>query len=381
MTTGRRVVDRIDTLADWPATPDARYLLASGATTGATSQAQTLTNGVITGKIYPPANSTNAFGLYRANGTTQDAWYDSTSGRLGIGIIPTAKMHIAGEENILTMGNSLTHLYAAFRPAAGYQALFTFYDGASAKWSFGKQSDNSFLIFDNISLRSAVSVAISGDMALQSGGGRVAVGQTSATSLLDIAASTAAQASLRIRSGTWPTSPNDGDIGNDGNAINIMVNGTNAVNTDGGLSVWMQSSTTARNVGRLLWRYTDKTDATRKSEGAVTAFDGATEYKPVRWAANGAALIGFLGTAPVARPAAYTQTYSTAARTVAAYTTDAESAAYTGIDNLQVGSVYAQLADLNSLRVAYENLRASYDGLIQVVNSIIDDNQAYGLFA
>ena len=65
-------------------------LLATGATTGATSQAQTFTNGVITGKVYPSSNGTNAWGLYRANGTTQDFYYDSTNGRLGIGGTPTA---------------------------------------------------------------------------------------------------------------------------------------------------------------------------------------------------------------------------------------------------------------------------------------------------
>lgn len=47
-----------------------------------------------------------------------------------------------------------------------------------------------------------------------------------------------------------------------------------------------------------------------------------------------------------------------------AYTSDAESSAYTGIDNEQDGSVYAQLADLNTLRTAYDNLRASYDDLL-----------------
>lgn len=47
-----------------------------------------------------------------------------------------------------------------------------------------------------------------------------------------------------------------------------------------------------------------------------------------------------------------------------AYSTDDESSAYSGIDNLQVGSVYAQVSDLNQLRTAYENLRASYDDLL-----------------
>lgn len=49
--------------------------------------------------------------------------------------------------------------------------------------------------------------------------------------------------------------------------------------------------------------------------------------------------------------------------TLNAYTTDAESGAYTGIDNAQAGTVYATVADLNALRTAYENLRAMVDDL------------------
>lgn len=80
-----------------------------------------------------------------------------------------------------------------------------------------------------------------------------------------------------------------------------------------------------------------------------------------------------------ATQSAYTQTFSTAARTVNAYTSDTESGAYTGIDNLQAGNVYASVADLNQLRVAYETLRASYDNVMQVVNALIDDHQAFGI--
>lgn len=47
-----------------------------------------------------------------------------------------------------------------------------------------------------------------------------------------------------------------------------------------------------------------------------------------------------------------------------AYTSDGEGSAYTGIDNAQAGTVYATVADLNQLRVAYETLRASYDDLL-----------------
>ena len=88
---------------------------------------------------------------------------------------------------------------------------------------------------------------------------------------------------------------------------------------------------------------------------------------------------GFFGVTPVSRAAALTQTYATADRTLGAYTADDESAAYTGIDNLQAGTVYATVADLNALRVAVENLRAFTEDVAQHHNAVVDDLQAYGL--
>ena len=89
--------------------------------------------------------------------------------------------------------------------------------------------------------------------------------------------------------------------------------------------------------------------------------------------------IGFWNVTPVVQPSAYTQTYSTADKTLAAYTADTESSAYTGIDNAQGGTPYAQLTDLNALRVAYENLRAFTEDLAQHHNSVVDDLQTIGL--
>jgi hypothetical protein len=89
--------------------------------------------------------------------------------------------------------------------------------------------------------------------------------------------------------------------------------------------------------------------------------------------------IGFFASAPVAQAAAYTQTYATADRTLGAYTADDESGAYTGIDNAQGGTPYAQLTDLNALRVAYENLRALNEDTAQMLNALVDDMQAYAL--
>lgn len=45
------------------------------------------------------------------------------------------------------------------------------------------------------------------------------------------------------------------------------------------------------------------------------------------------------------------------------YAPNIQNVAYNGINNAQAGSVYAQLVDLNTLRVAYENLRQSYEDL------------------
>jgi hypothetical protein len=61
--------------------------------------------------------------------------------------------------NLLIIGSGTqANVYAEFRTAAGGQQLFTFYDAGVAKWSFGKQPDNSFLIFSNQAGATALSV-------------------------------------------------------------------------------------------------------------------------------------------------------------------------------------------------------------------------------
>lgn len=55
---------------------------------------------------------------------------------------------------------------------------------------------------------------------------RLIIGNTSGTARLDIGASTTSAASLRIRSGTAPTTPNEGDIWQDGTNIKIYIGGS-----------------------------------------------------------------------------------------------------------------------------------------------------------
>jgi hypothetical protein len=114
-----------------------------------------------------------------------------------------------------------------------------------------------------------------------------------------------------------------------------------------------------------------QTWAQKQTFGGEVEIDGALNHD--------GATVGFRGAAPVAMPAALVQTYATADRTLGAYTPDDESAAYTGIDNAQAGTVYATLADLNALRAAYENLRAFLEDLAQHHNALVDDLQANGL--
>jgi hypothetical protein len=96
-------------------------LLATGATTGATSQAQTFTNGVITGKIYPSADSVTAIQINKADGTTNVLNVDTTNGRVGIGTTaPTSKLHLAaGTATAETAPIKLTSGTLMTNPEAG----------------------------------------------------------------------------------------------------------------------------------------------------------------------------------------------------------------------------------------------------------------------
>jgi hypothetical protein len=180
--------------------------------------------------------------------------------------------------------------------------------------------------------------------------------------------------------------------------------------TYGGVDGWLSNYQPSISTPRLAlvlpeWETTDRPRAVGGSVGFATDTGQAELYDGGAWvtlatgadvalraALAGAAFtgavsvagnlrhlsgqVGFFGATAVSRPAGYTQTYSTAARVLPAYTSDPESSAYTGAADGQ-----AKLADLNSLRVAYENLRTSHEATMQVLNSLLDDLQAFGLLA
>jgi hypothetical protein len=93
------------------------------------------------------------------------------------------------------------------------QGFINFYVGATAKWSIGKNTDNSFLIFDNVGSRAALQVVSNGDMTLMGSGGKVGIGQTP-TAILHLKAGTATAntAPLKFTAGTALTSAEAGTM-------------------------------------------------------------------------------------------------------------------------------------------------------------------------
>jgi predicted phage tail protein len=75
----------------------------------------------------------------------------------------------------------------------------------------------------------------------------------------------------------------------------------------------------------------------------------------------------------------YVNNYNVNALTLNNYTTDIENSAFAGINSGTAGLVYAQVSDLNTLRIAYENLRTSYDNSLQVQSQLIGSLKKLGL--
>jgi hypothetical protein len=89
--------------------------------------------------------------------------------------------------------------------------------------------------------------------------------------------------------------------------------------------------------------------------------------------------LGIWGATPIVRPGPYTQVYTTSSKTLGAYSSIVETTAFAGIASGQTGTPYAQVSDLNNLRMAYENLRQFAENVAQVLNALINDLRSIGL--
>lgn len=199
--------------------------------------------GLVAGDWSPPSDSVTAVSIWNAARSSRVVTVDTANKRVrvdqNINSLAWAALSLRNS-NVGSSAQTRFDLFNNSGESSGVNGFSFFLTNAA--WASPYTSAAGFWHYENGPLLFATNAL---ERLRILANGYVAVGQTSATALLDIAASTINRASLRLRSGTTPTTPNDGDAWNDGNAYAIMVNGTNAVNTDGGLSVWMQSSTNA----------------------------------------------------------------------------------------------------------------------------------------
>jgi hypothetical protein len=323
--TGRRVIDRIAAMTDWPATPDARYSLlghthaGEDITSGTVADARiaeslsgkTLVTPVIASFVNAQHNHADAAGGGTVSGAGGDAAtldgldstafailagqaggqtliggtasgnnltlrstshatkgkiffglagttvYDEANERIGLGTATPAAVFDGLSTSASTI---LFRLKAAasqsadlvdIRNSANVQQVRVASDGSliltgqaiSAGWlapngnsfgQFGAQIGNGFdLYWGDATTRINGSAATDYIQLITNGivrlnvrsDGMIAVGSHTPTAVGDFDASTTARASLRVRAGVAPTSPNDGDIWHDNTNIYIRIGG------------------------------------------------------------------------------------------------------------------------------------------------------------
>jgi hypothetical protein len=169
-------------------------------------------------------------------------------------------------------------------------------------------------------------------------------------------------------------------------AVGCNSTGTPTTNFGAGIAFLAESSTTTnQDQAAIKSSWNVATHASRAADLTFSVYSTTTEQEGIRLrAASGGIQVGVFGVTPVARASAYTQTYSTATKTHSNPTTSSltDSTGGTAGTTIQSGSpAYLQsrfdnnfasvTAQLNALMTDVANVK-------QVLNSVIDDLQAYG---
>lgn len=222
------------------------YAGHSGMTYSSANSRLTVAGGLVAPSMRPASDGTTALQLQNAAGSRL-LFCDTTNGHLNVGITSPRSARITAQ-----WGSGICDLLV---DSTGRGGLLVFYGVNGQNLSFNAYGTGTNLISDigvNYTIDSSSGVgqfvrigakkgpilrlsAEDGSISMLGEGGTgsdfrspvhaglivsasgyVAIGQTAPTALLDLAASTTTRASLRIRSGTAPTSPNAGDIWFDG---------------------------------------------------------------------------------------------------------------------------------------------------------------------
>src|SRR5882672_3203305 len=106
-----------------------------------------------------------------------------SSGNAGIGTTSPGyklEVHAASADQALfqsTDGNRAEVMID--NATGGQQSAICLLDAGAGKWSFGKQSDNTFFLYDIVGARTPLYIAPSGSLTLQASGGNVGIGTLS----------------------------------------------------------------------------------------------------------------------------------------------------------------------------------------------------------
>ena len=236
-----------------------QYLLATGARTGASSQAQAFTNGIIGPTWKPATDSTTALQLRNAAGDYV-LNVDTSNKLIGIGTdTPGARLHVKGSSSLYT-------LFKLSDTKVGYER----------EWSFS--AEDSIFDIKDITAGNIIRLAISSN-------GNVGIGTASPGTLLHgLLESSATNAVTNVVT-----------IGHD-------TSGTAAAGFGAGLLYKLESSTTAgQSAARIQVLWNDATHATRKADLVLTAYDTAEREGLRIRGAGSAPAIGFYGVTPIAR--------------------------------------------------------------------------------
>jgi len=155
-------------------------LLATGATTGATSQAQTFTNGVITPKIYPLADSTTALQITKADGTTNLTSFDTTNNRQ---VFQRDALGATYSTSLYLVNTTPTTAEATTQYSPSLQFRSRYYSGGDKSWDFRIQAQEAKLNIQNSNnggtFYNVFSLTYGGVLSI--GGGFYAVGSVNAS--------------------------------------------------------------------------------------------------------------------------------------------------------------------------------------------------------
>jgi len=176
------------------------YAGHSGMTYSSANSRLTVAGGIIAGDWSPPSDSTTAVSIWNAARSARVVTVDTTNSRVGIGGgSSTINRNLA-----ILSTNTLSFLQIA-NSDTGYGVDDGFLVGMASTYAYFVNKENNNIEFGtNNTTRIILTGA--GLMSINS------TTPTTPTAQLDVGASTTARASLRIRTGVAPTSPNDGDF-------------------------------------------------------------------------------------------------------------------------------------------------------------------------